>query len=165
MGLRNFWQGLRDSIAPAHHPGAIPQSPIVWPTRQDTYNRIQQTKGSAKPQVSNIIPTTQPNRSQVQPRTTPPHVSNVRVVLRPSAGQKQVTVQFNHPFGSPYFQGANIYLRQAGQQPTLVAGGAKSPLTFAVANHPAPHAIYVTSFGPWGETNVLTSPSHHVKLS
>lgn len=147
------------------HPGHIPTTPIIWPANSHKGNQIQQTKGSAKPQASFVLPTTQPNQSSVPPRTTPQPVSNVRVVLRPSTGQKQVTVQFNHPSGDPYFQGANVYLRRAGQQPVQVASGAKSPLTFNVANNSAPHAIYVTSAGNWGETNVLTAPSHPVRLS
>ena len=146
-------------------PGSIPVTPIIWPEARHKSNQIQQTKGSAKPQASFVLPTTQPNQSSVAPRTTPAPVSNVRVVLRPSTGQKNVVVQFNHPAGDPYFAGANVYLRRAGQQPTLVASGAKSPLTFITPNHAAPHALYVTSYGNWGETNVLTSPSHPVRLA
>ena len=147
------------------HPGAIPKTPILWPADQHKSNQIQQTKGSAKPQASFVLPTTQPNQPAVQPRTTPAPVSRVRVILRHGVGQKNVTVQFNHPAGDPYFAGANVYLRRAGQQPTLVASGAKSPLTFTTPNHAAPHSIYVTSVGNWGETNVLTSPSHPVRLT
>ena len=147
------------------HPGAVPKTPIIWPANSHTTNKIQQTKGSAKPQASFALPTTQPAVSVVAPRTTPAHVANVRVVTRTTPTQKNVTVQFNHPPGDPFFAGANVYLRQAGQQPTLVAGGAKSPLTFTVNKHNAPHAIYITSAGNWGETDVLTSPSHPVKLS
>lgn len=146
------------------HPGHIPTTPIIWPADRHQSNQIQQTKGSAKPQASFVLPTTQPNQSSVQPRTTPAHVSNVRVILRPQSGSKQVTVQFSHPSGDPYFASANVYLKRAGQQPTLVASGAKSPLTFNVANNAAPHAVYVSSVGNWGETNVLTSPSHPVRL-
>jgi hypothetical protein len=147
------------------YPGAIPSTPIIWPSNQHKSNQIQQTKGSAKPQASNVVPTTQPNQSLVAPRTTPAPVSNVRVVLRPSSTQHAVTVQFTHPAGDPYFAGANVYLRRAGQQPTLVASGAKSPLTFTVDKNAAPHSIYVTSSGNWGETDVLTSPSSPVRLS
>jgi len=147
------------------HAGAIPKTPIIWPAPQHKSNQIQQTKGSAKPQAAFVLPTTQPNASSVAPRTTPQHVSNVRLVLRSNAGQKHVTVQFNHPSGDPYFAGANVYLRRAGQQPTLVAAGAKSPLTFSVPNNPAPHSVYVSSSGNWGETAILTSPSHPVRLS
>lgn len=154
----------KDNI-PSPHPGAIPVTPIIWPARQNTDNRVQQTKGSAKPRASFVLPTTQPNQSAVAPRTTPAPVSNVRVVLRHNGGSKNVTVQFNHPAGDPYFAGANVYLRRAGQQPTLVASGAKSPLTFSVGVNHAPHSIYVTSCGNWGETDVLTSPSHPVRLS
>jgi hypothetical protein len=147
------------------YPGAIPATPIIWPTAQHRSNQIQQTKGSAKPQAAFTRPTTQPSASSVPARTTPAHVANVRVVLRPNGQSKNVTVQFNHPPGDPYFSSANVYLRRAGQQPTLVAAGAKSPLTFSVGNNHAPHSIYVTSVGNWGETNVLTSPSHPVRLS
>lgn len=148
------------------HPGSIPSTTIVWPADRHQSNQIQQTKGSAKPQAPFVLPTTQPNQSSVPPRTTPQHVSQVRVVLRPGGGvgQKNVTVQFNHPSGDPYFSSANVYLRRAGQQPTLVASGAKSPLSFTVPVNAAPHAVYVTSVGNWGETNVLTSPSHPVGL-
>ena len=146
-------------------PGVIPATPILWPAPQHRSNQIQQTKGSAKPRASFVLPTTQPNQSGVAPRTTPAPVSDVRVVLRHNGASKNVTVQFNHPSGDPYFAGANVYLRRAGQQPTLVASGAKSPLTFSVGTNHAPHAIYVTSCGNWGETDVLTSPSHPVKLS
>jgi hypothetical protein len=147
------------------HPGTIPTTPIIWPANSQKTNQIQQTKITAKPKASFVLPTTQPNSSSVAPRTTPAHVTNVRVVLRSTPTQKNVTVQFNHPSGDPYFGSANVYLRQAGGQPTLVAGGAKSPLTFTVNKHAAPHSIYVTSVGNWGETDVLTSPSHPVRLS
>jgi len=146
------------------HPGFIRSTPIVWPQLRQRSNQIQQTKISAKPQTANVLPTTQPNQSSVAPKTTPAPVSNVRVVLRPSAGKKTVTVQFAHPPGNPYFSGANVYLRQSGQQPVQVASGAKSPLTFTVDNHSAPHSIYVTSVSNWGETAVLNSPSYPVKL-
>jgi hypothetical protein len=144
--------------------GSVPSTPITWPADRHQANQIQQTKGSAKPQSDFVLPTTQPSRSSVAPRTTPAPVSAVRVVLRPNAGGKQVTVQFNHPAGDPYFASANVYLRRAGQQPTLVASGAKSPLTFVAPLNSAPHAVYVSSVGNWGETNVLTSPSHPVRL-
>ena len=145
-------------------PGSIPTTPIIWPSDQHQSNQIQQVKGSAKPQAVFVYPTTQPAQSSVNPRTTPGPVSHVRVITRKAvAGQKTVTVQFNHP-GSPYFAGANVYLRRAGQQPSLVAGGAQSPLTFTVPVHSAPHAVYVTSVGNWGETAVLSSPSHRVRL-
>jgi hypothetical protein len=149
----------------ARHPGATPSSPITWPAPRHVSNQVQQVKGSAKPQTVNVRPTTQPNQASVAPRTTPKNVSHVRVVTRPPvAGQKTVTVQFNHPGGDPYFAGANVYLKRAGGEPTLVAGGARSPLTFTVPVHDAPHAVFVTSMGNWGETNILTSPSHHVRL-
>ena len=146
------------------HPGHIPVTPIIWPTNSHHSNQIQQIKGSAKPQVANAPPTTQPGRATVPPRTTPDHVSNVRVMTRPAeGGQKTVIVQFAHPSG-PYFQGASVYLKRAGGQPTQVASGNKSPLTFAVPATAAPHAVHVTSWGPWGETNVLTSPGARVRL-
>src|ERR1019366_7706878 len=115
------------------HPGKIPSTPIIWPAPRHASNQIQQTKGSAKPLTANVIPTTQPNASSVEPRTTPKPVSGVRVVTQRAVnGQKTVTVQFRHPPGDQYFAGANVYLRRANGQPTLVAGGAKSPLTFTV---------------------------------
>lgn len=149
------------------HPGSIPATQIIWPAKQNTENKIQQTKGSAKPQTPIVLPTTQPSTSVVPPRTTPQNVSGVRVVTQKAVnGQKTVTVQFRHPAGDPYFAGANIYLRRAGQtQPVLVAGGAQSPLRFTVPVHTAPHTLHVTSTGNWGETDVLTSPSHHVNLT
>lgn len=149
------------------HPGSIPTTPVIWPAANPhTRNQVQQTKGSAKPQSDTVLPTTQPNQSAVAPRTTPATVSHVRVVSRPPVNnQKTVTVQFNHPAGDPYFAGVNVYLRRAGQQPTLIAGGAKSPVTFTTPTHQAAHAIFVTSVGNWGETDVLTSPSHPVRLT
>lgn len=147
------------------HPGSVPSAPIVLPSDRNIKNQVQQTKGSAKPQASAVLPTTQPNQAIVAPRTTPRPVSHLRIVSRaPINGQKTVTVQFNHPAGDPFFAGANIYLRRAGQQPTLVAGGAKSPITFTVPVHAAPHTVFVSSFGNWGETDVLNSPSHPVNL-
>jgi hypothetical protein len=90
------------------HPGSIPTTPIVWPAPRHVSNQVQQTKGSAKPQAANVLPTTQPSVSAVAPRTTPQNVSQVRVTTRrPIAGQKTVTVQFTHP-GDPYFAGANV---------------------------------------------------------
>lgn len=146
------------------YPGSIPSTPIIWPTVQHNANQIQQTKGSAKPQATGVQPTTLPNQSTVAPRTTPAHVSNVRVVSRNVGGQKNLTVQFNHPSGDPYFSGAKVYLRQGNQEPVLVASGSKSPLTFTATNNSAPHSIFVTSVGNWGETDVMTSPSAPVKL-
>lgn len=147
-------------------PGFVPSQPIVWPARQNTDNRVQQTKGSATPQTASVRPSTQPSKSTVAPRTTPPAVTHIRVVTKPAKdGQKQVTVQFNHPAGNPYYAGANVYLRRAGNmQPVKVAGGAQSPLVFTVPVNQAPHVVHVASFGNWGETDVLTSPSRHVRL-
>jgi hypothetical protein len=146
-------------------PGAVPTTPLVWPADRQKSNQIQQIKGSAKPQATFVLPSTQPNTSYVPPRTTPQHVSNVRVISSKAvAGNKTVTVQFNHPSNDPYFSGANVYLRRAGQQPTLVASGAKSPLTFTVPVHSAAHVIHVSSVGNWGETSVATSPAHPVRL-
>ena len=150
---------------PFPHPGSIPTTPILWPATRHQGNQIQQVKGSAKPQTAIVLPTTQPNQSTVPPRTTPQLVSHVRVVSKPAvSGQKTITVQFNHPAGDPYFSGANVYLQRPGQPPTLVGGGAKSPITFTVPTHAAPHTLFVTSVGNWGETNILTSPSHRVRL-
>lgn len=160
----NFVKKAPDSFD-SPHPGLNPSSVVVWPSNQHQSNQIQQTKGSAKPQASFVLPTTQPNQSSVQPRTTPQPVARVRVILRPSPGQKVVTVQFAHPPGDQYFSGANVYLRRAGQQPVLVASGAKSPLNFTATSNNAPHSIFVTSVGNWGETNILTSPSTPVRLS
>ncbi len=156
---------VAEVIRSTYHPGSVPATPIIWPADRQKSQQIQQTKGSATPQSQFALPSTQPSTAVVAPRTTPPNVQNVRVVTRKAVGgNKQLTVQFNHPNGSPYFQGANVYLRKAGQQPTLIGGGAQSPIHVTVPTHQAPHAIYVTSFGPWGETNLLTSPSHPVKL-
>lgn len=147
-------------------PGMPPESQVLWPVPQHKSNQIQQTKGSAKPQAPFVLPTNQPNQSIVQPRTTPQEVSHLRVVTQKDVnGQKSITVQFTHPSGDPYFAGANVYLRRSGQQPTLVAGGATSPISFQVPTSDAPHTIHVTSFGNWGETDVLTSPSTPVKLA
>jgi len=154
------------------YPGYTPSSKLVWPAPSQRLNQIQQTKGSAKPQTANVLPTTQPNQSSVAPRTTPQHVSNVRVVV--STGtlpeHRTITVQFNHPSGDPYFAGANVYLRKAGSaQPVLVAGGAASPLKFTTPlpnpSNPGAYAVHVTSFGNWGETDVMKSPSHPLKLA
>lgn len=149
------------------NPGAVPASPVVWPASQHKSNQIQQTKGSAKPQKQFVIPTTQPNASAVQSRTTPQMVSHVRVVTSKAVnGQKTIRVQFNHPGNDPYFAGARVYIRRAGQnqQPSLVAGGSSSPLTFTVPVNQAPHVLHVTSYGNWGETDVLRSPAQRVRL-
>jgi hypothetical protein len=147
------------------HPGYTPSAPIIWPAERHKSDQIQQTKGSAKPFTANVLPTTQPNQSAVAPRTTPQNVSHVRVITRKAVnGQKTVMVQFNHPGGDPYFAGANVYLRRAGQQPVQVASGAQSPLSFTAPINAAPHSVHVTSFGNWGETDVLTAPSRHVRI-
>lgn len=147
------------------HPGKIPSTPFAWPTNRHTSNQVQQTKGSAKPQSANVLPTTQPNQSAVPPRTTPAQVSRIRVVTKPAVnGQKQITVQFNHPGGDPYFAGANVYLRKSQGKPVMVASGAQSPIQFTVPVNTAPHTIHITSQGNWGETDVATSPSHPVRL-
>lgn len=147
------------------HPGVIPSQPIIWPADRHASNQIQQTKGSATPQASFVLPSVSVSQSRVPPRTTPAQVSHVRVIRRNVGTQKSVTVQFNHPSGDPYFSGANVYLRKANGQPTLVASGAKSPLNFQVPSNAAPHSIFVTSVGNWGETDILTSPSAPVRLS
>lgn len=155
----------RENSIITKHPGSIPKQPIVWPADSQKRNQIQQTKGSAVPQSQFVLPSTQPSQAVVAPKTTPPNVVNVRVVTRKAAGgNKPLTVQFDHPSNSPYFSGVNVYLRRAGQQPTLVAGGAQSPVHFTVPTHTAPHAIYVTSVSNWGETAVMSSPSHPVRL-
>jgi hypothetical protein len=147
------------------HPGKVPSTPILWPISQHVSNQVQQTKGSAKPFTTNVRPTTQPNQSAVSPRTTPAKVSHVRVVTKPAVnGQKQITVQFNHPGGDPYFAGANIYLKKGKGQPAMVASVAKSPATFTVPVSTAPHSIVVSSVGNWGETPVNSSPSARVRL-
>lgn len=150
---------------PAKHPGEIPSSPVVWPEPRHVQNQVQQTKSQAKGQAAFVLPSVQPSTSAVPARTTPKNVSHVRVVTKPSVnGQKQITLQFNHPGGDPYFNGVNVYLKQAGKQPTLVAGGAKSPVTFTVPTHNAPHTITITSVGNWGETTIVSSPSARVNL-
>lgn len=148
------------------HPGRIPTTNVEWPIHRHRANQIQQTKGSAKPQSSNVLPTTQPNQSAVAPRTTPGPVSHVRVVSKVAPnGRKILTVQFNHPGGDPYFAGANVYLKRGRGLPVQVASGAKSPVQFTVDKDTAPHTVHVTSFGNWGETDVLSSPSRRVRLA
>ena len=148
------------------HPGSVPTTPVIWPADRHQTNQISQIKSTVKPQSAFALPTTQPSTSVVAPRTTPRPVSNVRVVTTPAVnGQKTVTVQFAHPSGDPHFQGASVYLKKGSDgQPTQVASGAKSPLTFTVPVNQASHSVHVTSWGPAGETNVLTSPSHPVRL-
>jgi hypothetical protein len=149
----------------ANHPGATPTSPVVWPAGRNTENKIQQTRVTSQPQATFALPTTMPSTPIVPPNTTPAAVSQVRVITRKAVnGQKTVYVQFTHPSNNPYFQGASVYLKKAGGQPTQVASGNKSPLTFTVPVNSAPHAIHVTSFGPSGETNILTAPSRPVRL-
>ena len=145
-------------------------SQIVWPAARQVKNQIQQTKGSAKPAVANVLPTVQPNASAVAPPTTPGHVSQVRVVTRTSVSnaQREVTVQFTHPHGDPYFAGARVYLRQANStQPTQVAAGAQSPLKFTLPlpnpAKPGAFVVHVSSVGNWGETDVMKSPSAPLK--
>lgn len=146
------------------HPGSVPSTPILWPTDRHKANQIQQTKGSAKPQAQNVQPSTQPGKPTVPPRTTPQPVSNMRIMTKNNNGQKAVTVQFAHPGNDPYFAGAVVYLKRAGQQPVQVAAGAQSPLTFSVAPTAVPHSIHVVSTGNWGESPLATAPSRAVKL-
>lgn len=157
-------ESLKEVQTPQFHPGKIPETPVIWPVDQHAQNQIQQLKISAKPQSTFTLPTSGPGAAAVPPRTTPGKVSNVRIVSRPGSGQKTVTVQFNHPPGDQYYMGSNVYLRQANGQPTLVAKGTKSPITFTVPTSTAPHSIFVTSVGNWGETDVLSSPSAPVRL-
>lgn len=145
-------------------PAAVPSQPVIWAENRHQGNQIQQTKGSAKPQITSVIPTTQPAQSAVPPRTTPSPVSSVRIVRRNSGTNRVVTVQFNHPTDNPYFSGANVYLKKANGQPTLVASGSKSPLAFTVASNSAPHSVFVSSVGNWGETDINSSPSAPVRL-
>lgn len=157
--------------APSHahvwiNPGDIPVTPLSWPTESQHRDQIQQTKTSAKAQTSLTTPSTMPGQPVVAPRTTPQQVTNVRVVTKPiGTTQRQVTVQFTHPSGDPYFAGANVYLHPLGGQPVLVASGPKSPITFAVDTSNVPHAVHVTSYGNWGESSVSSAPSAPVSLS
>jgi hypothetical protein len=149
-------------------PGGLPTTPLVWPVDSHVPTQIQQIKGSAPAQQSNVFPTTQPSRPTVAPKTTPGMVSNVRVLTKTVQTEygekKQVTVQFTHPPNDNYFTGANVYLHKKGAQPTVVASGSKSPLQFTTDISSAPHVVRVTSVGNWGETNVLSSPSAPVSL-
>jgi hypothetical protein len=150
-------------------PGAVPSTPIVWPSDQHVPNQIQQVKANAPAQVPFAIPTNQPGRPVVAPRTTPGMVKNVRVITRQVTtpdGQtkKQVTVAFTHPPNDPYFAGANIYLHKSGAEPVLVASGAKSPLQFVTDASSVPHAVHVTSVGNQGETDVMKSPAAPLSL-
>lgn len=155
---------LKEIQTPQFHPGKIPSNTVVWPAIHHEANQIQQMKGSAKAQASFTLPTTQPAAPPVAPRTTPGKVSSVRVIQRSGGGQKTVTVQFNHPPGDQYYAGSNVYLRKANGQPTLVASGSQSPITFTTPANAAPHSVFVTSVGNWGETDVLSSPSAAVRL-
>jgi hypothetical protein len=146
-------------------PGKVPTTPIVWPIQRSGQTKIQQNKVSAKQKALSTLTSVGPGQPPVLPRTTPATVSKVRVILRPvTGGQKPVVVQFTHPPQDQYFSGARVYLKKAGQQPTLVASGSKSPLTFNVPVNHAPHSIYVTSVSNLGETDISTSPSHPVRL-
>ena len=147
------------------HPGSIPSSPALVSVPSHRANQIQQTKSSAKSLTTSVLPTTQPNQSAVEARTTPAHVSGVRIRTEHAVnGQKNITVRFRHPAGDAYFSGANVYLQRAGQQPSLVASGAKSPLTFTAPVHQATHTVFVTSVSNWGETAIKGSPARHVRL-
>jgi len=149
----------------ANHPGATPKTPVVWPAPRQVSNQIQQTKVTSQPRAAFALPTVAPSTPIVAPNTTPAAVSQVRVITRKAVnGQKTVYVQFTHPSNNPYYQGASVYLKKAGGQPTQVASGNSSPLTFTVPVSSAPHAIHITSYGPSGETNILTAPSRPVRL-
>src|SRR5690348_299846 len=149
-------------------PGAVPSTPIVWPTDQHAPNQISQIKSISPAQTTFAIPTNQPGRPVVPSKTTPNMVSNVRVTTKqistPTGTKKQVTVQFTHPPNDPYFAGANIYLHKSGNEPVLVASGAKSPLQFVTDASSVPHAVHVTSVGNQGETDVLKSPAAALSL-
>jgi hypothetical protein len=146
-------------------PGSVPVTPIIWPADSHTRNKIQQLKAGGVPQAPFVLPGTQPAKSAVAPRTTPQPVSRLRISSKTEASQKTITVKFTHPGGDLYFQGASVYLKRAGGQPTQVASGAKSPLTFTVPVTAAPHSVFITSYGPYGETDVNTAPSARLKLS
>jgi hypothetical protein len=148
-----------------HLPGETPSSPILWPVVRGVSNTVQQTKTRATPQSANVLPTTQPAAASVPSRTTPAHVSRIRIVSKVVGASKQITVRFAHPPGDSHYQGSTVYLKRGTGQPTQVASGAQSPLTFTVAKSAAPHSIFVSSWGPWGETNPRTSPSARVRLS
>src|SRR5690348_1160459 len=149
-------------------PGAVPSTPIVWPTDQHAPNQISQIKSISPAQTTFAIPTNQPGRPVVPSKTTPNMVSNVRVTTKqistPTGTRKQVTVAFTHPPNDPYFAGANIYLHKSGAEPVLVASGAKSPLQFVTDASSVPHAVHVTSVGNQGETDVMKSPASPLSL-
>jgi hypothetical protein len=157
---------LRSSGSRVWFPGQVPSTSIVWPQPRHVSNQIQQIKGNAKSPSANVIPSTQPSVSSVPSRTTPAPVSNVRVVLQKTSGgsQRKVTVQFNHPPGDGYFAGATVYLKRPNAEPTIVAQGASSPLTFTTPPHSAPHSVVVVSNGQWGSTAINSSPSARLSL-
>jgi hypothetical protein len=154
----------QEDFKSAIYPGTVPTSPVIWPAPAQRSNQIQQVKITAQPQLTAALPTTQPSQAVVPPRTTPAQVSRIRVVSKTVGDSKTLTIKFTHPAGNHYFQAAAVYLRKGKDQPVLVAGGSKSPLSFTVPKSNAPHSIYVVSQGNWGSTNILTSPSTRVKL-
>ena len=102
------------------HVGAIPSTPILWPPDRHKEAQIQQTKGSAKPQASFVLPTTQPSRSISQPRTTPAFVDHVRIVT--SAAVEDGAGPIQSPCRRPVFCGRAGLLEARGTDPAKPHG-------------------------------------------
>ena len=151
-----------------HHSSTVKVEPIKWPSRQEVKDQIQQLKTSGRPQVNSVISSPYHfTRPRVNARTVPVPLSNVLVRHSPIQGtsQHRVTVSFTHNPQDAYFQSVNIYLKQGGREPVLVAGGSKAPLTFATSKTSEASTVIVQSTGNWGSTLVHQSPSKGVRLT
>lgn len=95
----------------------------------------------------------------------PKVVSNVRATVKPNGSQRQVVVTFAQNANDPYFTTALVYLRLGSGQPSVVAQGSLSPLSFTVSKTKLPASIVVCSSGNWGSTPVDASPATGVNLN
>lgn len=164
MAIRNekpmFGTTTAGSTERKPYPNVVKVEPIHWPTESE--DRIQQTKTGSKPQVQTLPGTARP---RVNARTVPRPVNNVRINrAQAGANQHKVTVSFiQHP-SDIYFQRVAVYLKQGNGEPTQVAGGSTSPISFTTNKTSAPSQVMVQSVGAWGATPIHRAPSHIVHL-
>lgn len=95
----------------------------------------------------------------------PKTVSNVQAVAKSVGTSRQVTVTFAQNANDPYFTTALVYLKLGTGQPTVVAQGPTSPLTFTVTKTKSPATVIVVSAGNWGSTAVQNSPATSLSLN
>lgn len=102
----------------------------------------------------------------ISPNTqgVPKTLSNVSVTVKKVGTQRRVTVAFIGNPNDVYFTHAEVYLQIGQSNPSLVAQGSSSPLSFTVSSTNTPAVVIVVSSGNWGRTEISSSPSASLTL-